>query len=64
MRAWTTSFGKPLLCLIEADGELAAYRFDDDRSSGTKLSACQRLPRKNIVLAFDNENPNDSQTAP
>jgi proteasome lid subunit RPN8/RPN11 len=29
MRAWVSSFGKPLLCLIESDGELAAYRFSD-----------------------------------
>jgi proteasome lid subunit RPN8/RPN11 len=52
MRAWVGSFGKPLLCLIESDGELAAYRFDDDESDGVKITACERLPR-GIVIAFD-----------
>ncbi len=52
MRAWAGSFGKPLLCLIESDGQVAAYRFDDDDSEGTLITACQRMPR-GIVLAFD-----------
>ena len=52
MRAWVSSFGKPLLCLIESDGKLAAYRFDDDRSRGTLLPDCERMPR-NLVIAYD-----------
>jgi proteasome lid subunit RPN8/RPN11 len=52
MRAWAGSFGKPLLCLIESEGELAAYRFDDDESDGEILTACELLPR-GIVVAFD-----------
>jgi proteasome lid subunit RPN8/RPN11 len=52
MRAWVGSFGKPLLCLIESDGELAAYRFDDDQSQGMRVTACELLPR-GIVIAFD-----------
>ena len=54
MQAWTCSFGKPLLCLIESPDCLAAYRFDDDESEGTKIMACERLPR-GIVIAFDPE---------
>jgi hypothetical protein len=53
MRAWVSSFGKPLLCLIESDGELAAYRFDNDESPGVRLVACELLPGRK-VLAFDN----------
>jgi proteasome lid subunit RPN8/RPN11 len=54
MRAWCGSFGKPLLCLIESDGELAAYRFENDESDGVKITACELLPR-GIVVAFDGE---------
>jgi len=52
MQAWVSSFGKPLLCLIESDGQLAAYRFDDDRSRGTLLPACERIP-PSLVVAYD-----------
>jgi proteasome lid subunit RPN8/RPN11 len=52
MRAWSSSFGKSLLCLIASEGRLAAYRFDDDQSKGDSLIACEMLPR-GIVLAFD-----------
>jgi proteasome lid subunit RPN8/RPN11 len=52
MRAWVSSFGKPLLCLIESDGKLAAYRFDDDRSRGELLAACE-LIRRRLVVAYD-----------
>ncbi len=47
-------FGKPLLCLIDSDGELAAYRFDDDESNGDRIMACELLPR-GIVVAFDDD---------
>jgi proteasome lid subunit RPN8/RPN11 len=52
MRAWAGSFGKPLLCLIESDGQLAGYRFDDDESSGVRVTACELL-RGGKILAFD-----------
>jgi proteasome lid subunit RPN8/RPN11 len=52
MRAWSGSFGKPLLCLIESDGQLRAYRFDNDESDGVEITACELLPR-GIVVAFD-----------
>lgn len=50
MRAWTSSLGKPLLCLIESDGRPAAFRFDDDRSDGVRLAACELLPHGVVVL--------------
>ena len=52
MRAWVSSLGKPLLCVIAGDDHLAAYRFDDDGSEGERLLACELVPR-GIVLAFD-----------
>jgi proteasome lid subunit RPN8/RPN11 len=54
MRAWVGSFGKPMLCIIECGGLPTAYRFDDDRSSGVRLQACERLPG-NIVTANDSK---------
>jgi proteasome lid subunit RPN8/RPN11 len=35
MQAWTSAFGKPLVCLIEGTDGLRAYRFDDSDSQGT-----------------------------
>ena len=52
MRAWVGSFGKPLLCLIEADGTVAAYQYASDDSNGVVLTACELLPR-GIVVAYD-----------
>lgn len=52
MRAWVGSFGKPLLCLIEADGQIAAFRFDDDECDGVKLKLCELFP-EDIVVACD-----------
>ena len=52
MRAWCGSFGKALLCLIEASGNVAAYRFDTDESEGIELEACERFPR-GVVIALD-----------
>jgi proteasome lid subunit RPN8/RPN11 len=61
MRAWAGSFGKPLLCLIESDGQLAAYRFDDDQSDGVKITACELLPRGNVVAFDDDGNASDGE---
>jgi hypothetical protein len=52
MRAWSAAFGKPLLCLIETPEHVAAFRFDDDRSDGTELAACEMLAR-GVVIALD-----------
>jgi proteasome lid subunit RPN8/RPN11 len=51
MRAWVGSFGKPLLCLIESDRQLAGYRFDNDDSWGVRVTACELL-RGGKLLAF------------
>jgi proteasome lid subunit RPN8/RPN11 len=37
MQAWTSAFGKPLLCLIEGTNGLRAYRFDDSDSQGATI---------------------------
>jgi proteasome lid subunit RPN8/RPN11 len=60
MRAWAGAFGKPLLCLIESDGELAGYRFDDDQSKGEKITACELWPR-GVVIAYDAEAVTDGK---
>lgn len=52
MRAWASSFGKSLLCLLESEGQLAAYRFGNGQSDGLRLEHCELLPR-GIVLVFD-----------
>ncbi len=52
MRAWAGAFGKPLLCLVETPETMAAFRFDDDRSSGLRLAACEMLPR-GVVIVLD-----------
>jgi hypothetical protein len=52
MRAWVSSFGKPLLCLIEADHKIRAYLFADDEAGAKELPACEMLPR-GIVIAYN-----------
>ena len=54
MWAWCSALGKPLLCLIEADGSVHAFRYDDDSLPGVRLTACQRFPR-GIVIALDSD---------
>jgi len=51
MQAWAGSFGKPLLCLIEADRKVAAY-YIDNQTEAAMVTACELLPR-GIVIAFD-----------
>ncbi len=53
MRAWVSCLGKPLLCVIEGNSKLAAYRFDTDESEGERLEGVKRLPRNLIVVAED-----------
>jgi hypothetical protein len=50
MQAWVSAFGKPLLCLIEADGQARAFAYVDDQSQGVPLAACELLPRGVIVV--------------
>ena len=42
MRAWVSCFGKPLLCVIEADGAMAAYLFESDADAGQRLPAAEK----------------------
>jgi len=52
MRGWVSSFGKPLLCLIEGTDGLQGFRFDDDESRGDKVTAVELFPR-GVVIAVD-----------
>lgn len=59
MRAWTTSLGRPLLCLIEADRRVHAYLYQQGSLDWTKLAACERLAR-GVVIVFDGALNHDS----
>ncbi len=62
MRAWVSSFGKSLLCLIEADKKVRAYHYLDDSSKGVALTACELLPR-GIVLVYEENALNEVDDA-
>ncbi len=49
MRAWTSAFGKPLLCIITGTDGLAGYLFADDRSRGWPLLTVEAFPRGVII---------------
>jgi proteasome lid subunit RPN8/RPN11 len=53
MRAWCSSFGKPLLCVIASPRGLAAYRFEDDASSGTPLALVETFARGIVIGVED-----------
>jgi hypothetical protein len=42
MRAWVSCFGKPLLCVIEAEGALAVYLFASDEDEGRPMPWVER----------------------
>jgi proteasome lid subunit RPN8/RPN11 len=52
MRAWCSSFRKPLLCVIASPEGVAGYRFDDDASSGAVLKVLEVFPR-GVVIGVD-----------
>jgi proteasome lid subunit RPN8/RPN11 len=52
MRAWCSSFGKPILCAIASPAGMAAYRFDSDESEGVALQHIQ-LFRRGVVIAVE-----------
>jgi proteasome lid subunit RPN8/RPN11 len=52
MRAWTSCFGKPLLCVIAGADGLRGYRFDDDASAGVEMELVQAFPR-GVIVAVD-----------
>jgi proteasome lid subunit RPN8/RPN11 len=60
MRAWVSSFGKPLLCLIESDHTLQAFLYADDESPATEVTACELLPR-GIVIAYNEGDREDGR---
>ena len=49
MRAWVSSLGKPLMCMIEDNDEIMAYLFETDEDTGTPFVEIQRFPRKIII---------------
>ncbi len=49
MRAWVSSFGKPMLCVVKGEDELAGYRFDNDESNGEALVAIETFKRGAVV---------------
>jgi hypothetical protein len=53
MRAWVSCLGKPLLCLIQAGDNLAAYSFATDEDDGQPLAEVERFPRNAIVAVED-----------
>lgn len=59
MRAWAGSFGKPLLCLIEADKMVRAYLYENDESDGIAITACEVLPRGIVIAYDDGDHTND-----
>ncbi len=52
IRAWCSSFGKPLLCLIASPTGIRGYRFDDDESGATELSMVEVFSR-GVVIGVD-----------
>jgi proteasome lid subunit RPN8/RPN11 len=53
MHGWVSAFGKPLLCLIEANNQVESYLYEDDTSGAVLLTACERFHRGFVVI-FDN----------
>ena len=60
MHAWVSCLGKTLLCLIEAEGDVLAYQYEDDESPGAVLTACELFPR-GMVIAYDDQEENDGK---
>jgi hypothetical protein len=54
MHGWVGSFGKPLLCLIEADLQVVPYLYEDDTSAARRLAACQPMTG-GIVLVYEGD---------
>jgi proteasome lid subunit RPN8/RPN11 len=54
MRAWCSSFGKPLLCIIASPEGLAGFRFDGDSAEGDPLALVEVFPR-GVVIGVDDD---------
>ncbi len=50
MHAWVDCLGKPLLCLIEVPGKVAAYLYEADEKAGRSLAEAQRFGRGRVVV--------------
>lgn len=50
MRAWVDCLGKPLLCLIEVPGRIAAYLYGIDEGAGRPLAEAERFERARVVV--------------
>ncbi len=50
MDQWVDCLGKPLLCLIEVPGKIAAYLFERDEDAATSLAEAQRFERGRMVI--------------
>jgi proteasome lid subunit RPN8/RPN11 len=51
MHAWVSSFGRPLLCVIEAEGVARGFLYCDDTSPAVELARCELFPRGWVVIA-------------
>jgi len=49
MQAWVSSFGKPLLCVIQGADGLAGYLFASDDSRGNRLKQVELFARATII---------------
>lgn len=52
MQAWSSCFGKPLLCIIRCDKGLTAFVFRGDRSEPVQLGTVELFPR-NVIVAVE-----------
>jgi proteasome lid subunit RPN8/RPN11 len=52
MRAWSSAFGKPLVCVIASPEGTAGYRFDDDECDGVPLKVVEVFSR-GVVIGVD-----------
>jgi proteasome lid subunit RPN8/RPN11 len=54
MRAWCSSFGKPLLCVIAGADGIRGFRFQDDRSDSIELATVELFPR-GVLIGVEND---------
>jgi proteasome lid subunit RPN8/RPN11 len=54
MRAWCSSFGKPLLSVIQSPEGVAGFRFDDDVSDGIPLAILEVFSR-NVIIGVESD---------
>ncbi len=54
MRAWCSSFGEPLPCVIASPEGIAGYRFDDDASTGVAVGLVEVFAR-GVVIGVEHD---------